>query len=193
MKNLIHLSLCGLALFLISCNTLNSKKEETLTPEDFETVEINNQYKISLPKYMTKADNLNEEASLQFQNVFKETYIVVIDESRQEFIDAFADLSLYDTLLSVAENYRDVQLGMIEENLTVNWKSTPEAFKIRGLDAQQVELDAHIEGVEKEISYLFTFVEGKDQVYMIMIWTLKDRKEKYFKTFKETAKSFELL
>lgn len=170
MKPLSYLLLSAILFFTASCNLIPGKKEEKLVAEDFNTVAIDKQYIIRLPKYMTKAKNLSEDASLQYQNIFKETYTVVIDESKERFINTFMELSLYDTTLSISENYRDVQLGSIEENMGVTWKSTPVAIKIGKLDAHQIEIDGNVEDVEEEISYLFTFIEGKDNVYMIMSW-----------------------
>lgn len=176
-----------------SCSLITDKKEEKLKPEDFAAVEINNQYKLSLPKYMTEAKNLSDEASLQYQNVFKETYTTVIDESRQEVIDSFIEFELYDTTLDASVNYRNIQLGMIEEKMKISSKSEPVALKIGGLNAQQVQIDGHVEDIPQEISYLFTFIEGDEHVYMITSWTLKARKEKYLKTFQEISNSFRLL
>lgn len=193
MKNLAYFLLGVTLLFSTSCNLVSGKKEEKLTAQDFNTVAINNEYIIRLPKYMTEAKNLSEDASLQYQNIFKETYTVIIDEPKQEFIDAFLDVLLYDTILTVCENYRNVQLGLIEENMEVTSKSTPVALKIGKLDAYQVEVDGNVEDVAHEISYLFTFIEGKDNVYMIMSWTLKSRKEKYLNTFKEISQTFRVL
>lgn len=190
MKNISLLLFSCIILISSSCNLVNDKKEEKLAAEDFNTIEIEKRYKINLPKYMTEAKNLSEDASLQYQNVFKETYTVVIDESKQEFIDAFIEVELYDTTLSVSENYRNVQLGMIEENMTVNSKSSPVKLKIGPHEAHQIEIEGNVEGIDQEISYLFTFIEGKDELFMIMSWTLKSRKEKYLNTFKEAAQSF---
>lgn len=189
MKNVFLLLFSGIVLMHTSCNLIPDKKEEKLTPEDFNTVEIKSQYKIRLPKYMTEGKDLSEDASLQYQNIFKETYTVVIDEPKQEFIDVFMEVLAYDTTLSVSENYRNVQLNMIAENMTIISQSTPVAIKVGNHDAYQVEIDGNVEGVAHDISYLFTFIEGGDNLYMIMSWTLKSRKEKYFNTFKEVAQS----
>lgn len=189
MKNVLFPLFCGVMLLGTSCNLISDKKEEKLAEEDFNTVEIESRYKIRLPKYMTEAKNLSEDASLQYQNIFKETYTVVIDESKQEFIDAFTEVGLYDTTLTVSENYRNVQLGMIEENMTILSKSTPVTLRIGKFDAHQVKIEGKVEAVDHDISYLFTFVDSDDDLYMIMSWTLKSRKEKYLSTFKEIAQS----
>jgi hypothetical protein len=190
MKNLPFLLFSSLMLLYTSCSLVPGKKEEKLAPEDFNTVEVNNQYKIQLPKYMTKAENLSKDASLQYQNIFKETYTIVITESKQAFIDMFMEAQLYDTTLGIPGNYRDAQLNRIAENMTIKSQSTPVKLTLGTKTAYQVEIDGLVEGLEQELSYLFTFVEGDNELYMIMSWTLKSRKEKYLDTFKEVAQSF---
>lgn len=189
------LSLVGIALLLSlsACSDLSSKKEETLTEADLKYVQINNEYSMSLPKYMTKAKNLNDEASLQYQNVFKETYIIVIDEDKQEFIDTFIDMGVYDSTLSVVENYRDAQVNAMSENMTIVKEGNPVALKINNRDAQTIQFDGNIEGVKNDIAYYLTFVEGNDKVYMIMAWTLVNRKAKYGKTFDTMVKTFKVI
>jgi hypothetical protein len=191
---LTYLTLAIVCVFTFtSCGDLKSKKEEVLATADFNVVEIAKEYQLSIPNYMTEAKSLNDAASLQYQNVFKETYTIVIDEDKQTLIDTFLELGEYDTLLSVSENYRTIQSKMLQENMTVNSQSKPLGLKISALDAQQMEFTGSVEGVKQEIAYFLTFIEGREKVYMIMSWTLKERKEKYGKTFDEVSKSFKLL
>jgi hypothetical protein len=189
------LTLVGTALILSlsSCFDLTSKKEETISEADLNHVQINNEYSIKLPKYMTVAKNLNDEASLQYQNIFKETYVIVLDEDKQEFIDTFIDLGEYDSTLSVIENYGNVQVKSMSENMTMKSDGNLAALKINNRDAQTIQFDANIEGVKGDIAYYLTFVEGDDKVYMIMAWTLANRKEKYGKTFDTMVKTFKVI
>jgi hypothetical protein len=183
-----------LSFILVVCCTGSDKKaEERLNAAEFNVVNVNGEFSMAIPKYMTEAKNLNEDAALQYQNVFKETYVIVIDEVKQEMIGTFREVGEYDTTLSVAENYRNIQLRMLEEGITINARSKPEAVKVGNLDAQQVQIDGNVEGISQEIAYFLSFVEGKEKVYMIMAWTIKDRKEKYRKTFDKIAKSFRLI
>lgn len=195
MKSILtSLSLASLFVFsLLSCGDLKGKKEEVLNPADFNVVKIANEYQLSVPTYMTEAKSLNDVASLQYQNVFKETYVIVIDEDKQNLIDTFFELGEYDTLMSVSKNYCNIQMKMLQENMTVVSQTTPSAVKIGTLDAHQVEMVGTSGDVKQEIAYFLTFIEGEEKVYMIMSWTLKNRKDKYSKTFAEVSNSFKLL
>ncbi|PKV52724.1 hypothetical protein ATE84_4844 [Aquimarina sp. MAR_2010_214] len=183
-----------LGQLLTSCFTSNKNKNDTLfIEEDFVPVEINNQYELSVPKYMKEAHDLNDDASLQYKNIYKETYIVVIDEPKEEMISTFKELEEYNDSLSVIKNYKNIQLHILNEVIDINMTSDPKSLQISGLDAEFVEFDGKIEGLAFDISYFLTFIEGKENVYMIMAWTLKNRKEKYRKAFEMATKSFRLI
>jgi hypothetical protein len=73
-------------------------------------------------------------------------------------------------------------------------KKTPvKKLKINGLHAASIEIDANIEGVEVPITYFLTFIEGKGKLYMIMAWTLADKKDNHRETFEQMAQSFKSL
>lgn len=181
-----------IGLIQSACN-LSNKKEELSLDKDFKFIKVNNDYGIHVPDYMKETKDLNNDASLQYANVFKETYVIVIDESKDEFIDTFTELEEYDTTISPVKNYRDVQLKMLIEGMDVKYKSDPMALSVNGLNAETVELDAQVEGIKYDIGYFITFIEGTENLYMIMEWTLQNRKEKYRTTFDQIARSFRLL
>ena len=199
MKNrIIVLFVCSLTFtfFFTSCIDFKTKKKEvteTEVAEDFNQVEVNGEYRLSLPKYMKKTDNLNEEASLQYQNIFKETYTIVIDEAKNDFVEMFTELEEYDEGISVIKNYRNVQRQLFSESMYVDKESSPVALEINGMEAEMVDIDGRVDGIDEDISYFLTFVEGKEKVYMIMSWTMTSRKDTYESTFDGIAKSFELI
>lgn len=186
-------------LFLVgvsftSCIDFKTKKSSSEPkPEDFNTIAVKDQYQIDIPRFMKSTTGLNDEASLQYQNIYKEAYTIIIDEPKDEFVDIFKELGNYDDNLSLLENYRDIQLQFFNERMQVNTQSSPKSMKINALDAEQVEIDAHVEGVDEEISYFLTFLEGTDNVYMVMCWTLKSKKEEHAKTYGMMAESFALM
>ena len=79
-----------LGFSITSCLDFKVKKtEKEINLDDFKKVEINHEYQVSIPKYMRKTNSLNDDASLQCQNIFKETYLIIIDEPKDEFIEVF--------------------------------------------------------------------------------------------------------
>ncbi|MFN3136943.1 MAG: hypothetical protein ACE37L_04615 [Allomuricauda sp.] len=184
----------ALVLFLVSCKDSKNKKEvDTFGTDTFHTYSINGNYNIDVPNFMTGTTGLNEEASLQFQSLIKEAYLLVIDEPKADFEEVYRDLGQYDDSLSVIQNYRDARLQILSRTTQIIHKSANTSRLIHGLNAESVELDAKVNGMDNEISYFLTFINGGEKVYMVMGWTLKERKKEHKKTFKTIAESFRLI
>lgn len=190
-------SILVLSIILLSTSCLNlldSKKKEELTlDKDFKLVKINNEYSMQLPKYMKEDRDLNPEASLQYQNPIKDVYTIVIDESKENFIEMFKELEEYNNGISVAKNYRDIQFQILAESMEVVSEPNPENLEINGMDSEMGILTGKVDGVLFDVAYHLTFIEGVEKVYMIMSWTRDSKMDKYRATFEQTAKSFELL
>ncbi|MFD2585299.1 hypothetical protein ACFSQJ_00045 [Croceitalea marina] len=183
-----------LLLQVFSCIDFSDNiKKEKLNDDSFKAITINEEYEVKLPKYMKEAQNLNDEASLQYQNIFKETYFVVIDEPKEEFKEVFLDIGEYDESLPLIKNYKNAQLEFFKESLTTYEFINESSKKINGKDAEVVAFDGKVQGVIYDISYLFTFVEGDDKAYMLMAWTLKNKRDKYQETFEYISDSFTVL
>ncbi|NAS29951.1 hypothetical protein GTQ40_03110 [Flavobacteriaceae bacterium R38] len=194
MKKTVKIFLCILlSISMTACLGLNDKKTENLSENDFNPVRINNEYVIRIPDYMRKANNLNDDASLQYQNTFRETYIIIIDESKSEFITTFKELGTYNDSVSVIKNYRNVQFQNFEEGLHIDSKSAPRSLIINGLNAETIEFSGQTDDIPLDITYFLTFIEGKNNVYMVMAWTLAERKDKYRNTFEKIVNSFQLI
>jgi hypothetical protein len=194
MKRLLISTLCiAVSLSFSSCFLNLSKNNEKPQPLELDQVSVNDDYSIGIPKFMTKATSLNDEASLQYQNLFKETYVIVIDESRQAFIDALVAAEIYDSTKSVIDSYTDTQIQFTTSAMKVLSKSEVKKVMINGLSAETTELDGELEGVRAPITYFLTCVDGPDKLYMIMAWTLKDRKDDHRETFRQIAESFKVL
>lgn len=183
-------------LLIFSCTSCKNPKaknnDSETTIEDFNTISINNEYHIKMPRFLKGTTGLNEEASLQYQSLRREAYVIIIDEPKKGFEEVYRDLEQYDDHLSVIQNYRDARLKILSRTTEINRKSEPTSIKIHGLNAEFLELDAKVNGLNNEISYFLTFVDGDEKVYMIMCWTLKNQKDEHKKTFKTIAESFEL-
>lgn len=179
-------------LVLVASNSLIGCLGKT-TNEEYKTESALGLYQLEIPKYMTVTSGLNQDASMQFQNIYKETYLAVIEESKQDFIDTFKDLGEYDDSKSPAENYQDIQLKFFVEGMKINRMGEPKNIKINGLDANQTEFVGRVPEIDFDIYYLMTFIEGKETLYMMMTWTLSNSEDTYKDTFKYMAESFEEL
>lgn len=161
-------------------------------PEDpDQLVTIDNKYSISLPAFMIKSKTtLNEDASLEYVNRWKEFYIIVIDELKSEVHKAIVDNELTDKYSEDLEGYTNLLLDNLEQSVVISEKSDMVDTEINGMPAKLITLKARVERMD--IFYSYAFIQGKERYYQIMAWTLqekesehKDKMNKIMHTFKE--------
>ncbi len=149
-----------------------------------------NDYKLMVPKHMVKTTDLNDEASLQYQNIYKELYIIVIDEPRDTIIESFKMLGEYDDTKSPVENYRTFLMDQLESNMDIKAEPEIRKEKINGMDAEIVSFNAKVEGVAYEVFYQAAFYEGKNNFYYLSTWTLANKKGDNREEMEAMIKSF---
>ncbi len=142
-------------------------------------------YSIEIPKDLSETKLLNDVASLQYENQFKEFYVIVIDESKESLKDFFApnsetpnNLDGYSELLKV--NMASV-LGKVDF-------SKIEIKQINGMKAKVFSVETKIENLDAY--YKFGFFESKNSYYQVMLWTLLDKKEEHEPRMQKIIDSF---
>ncbi|WP_090295238.1 hypothetical protein [Flagellimonas zhangzhouensis] len=191
MKSISKIVVFCCAFLFVSClGSGNKEADENTKFEDFNTVSVNGEYQVSIPKFMRGTTALNEEASLQYQNALKETYTIIIDEPKAEFIEILKELEEYNDEASPLQNYRAIQMQLLGTTMNMHQQSEPKPNTIHGLESESVEISAHVEGVDEEITYFLTFIDGGEKVYMIMSWTFTSYADQYRTTFEMIAESF---
>ncbi len=161
------------------------------TATQFNTVNIADKYTLDIPDYLTKTDDLNDDASLQYQNVIRECYTIVIDESKQELYDVIAaslELSEYPQSM---EGYCALILhGMLDGGGMTDYKLEKNQT-INGLPAQFLSATLEVEGLQ--VFYKIAMIEGKKDFYQIMTWTLASNAEKQEADMDAILRSFKEL
>ncbi len=196
MKHTLKIAIfLSLILSLSACLDFSkfTKEEKLSLDDDFNIVKVNREYSLAIPKYMSKANDLNDEASLQYSHIFKEAYVVVIDEPKEELKEVFLEMDEWDSDKTVAANYRDIQMGFLSEGINISSQMPARALTINGMDAEIVDLEGRVADIDYDIAYKLAFVEGDEKVYMIMTWTLADKKEDFDNTYEQIITSFDLL
>jgi len=191
LKNYNFLPLIACSLFFFSCNFLSDvEKKDQVKPEDFNQVN-GPDYSISLPKYMRMATNLNDEASLQYQNLFKETYVIVLDEDIADAKNSLMGADYYDEERGFLENYvqfsQDYFLDSLDE---LEYKTGIKDTLINGLTAKKVETVGKVPEVNISIAYWHTYYQSANKVFYLLSWTLAERKQTYDGTFNQIRNSF---
>jgi len=178
MKNLSLI--LGIFLLFFGCQQSGNKTQK---------VEINSKYSLDLPDFLSKTSGLNENASLQYQNLLKEFYIIVIDESSEEFYDAIKENQEYldyytEDFLGYSEFVYDLIVESLYSYESTEWKD----LKINNLNARQIGISGKISGLD--VYYHYTIIEGAKDYYQVLIWTLKDKLEEHKPYMDEIANSF---
>ncbi|UOB16220.1 hypothetical protein [Abyssalbus ytuae] len=177
-----------LLLFLVSCG---KHKTGALAEEEFIEVKVKNDYSISLPGFLEETQLLNSQASLQYQNIFKETYIIIIDESKDEFIRSFKETGIYNDSISTLSNYAEYQNNYFNKALKArSFSSGLSDTVINNLPAVKNTTIGKVEGVDEELVYWNAYIESRDKMYNIACWTYARNRSTYEETFKKALHSF---
>lgn len=157
---------------------------------DTRKVTINDQYSLEIGKHMKESKELNDDASLQYEDTEEELYIIVIDEKTKEFTDAFRGEKGWDNSKSIAENYRRVQIASMKKKMKMKGKEVIRKTTVDSYPMEIVDFSAKVPGIDYEIAYKIGFLEAKGNLYMIMDWTLKSMLDRHNREMEDMITSF---
>ncbi len=176
MKHLLYFIIS--AVIFTSCHVFDS--ENKITIED--------KYSIKLPSYVAETTNLNEDASLQYKNTLREFYVIVIDESMEEFGNVIIEYDLSDEYPNNLQGYSNLVVDMFAESIS-NFKLTDsKKIEINGLSGNYFEIEGVVD--DYDIYYNFVIVKGNDTYYQILTWTLLHKKENHKTAMHKIINSF---
>lgn len=175
-------------LLLVFCVAFLSACDTKTT---YETVKTEQKYSLDLPSYLEKGTGLHDDASLQYQNLLKEFYIVVIEDDKATLYKSIEENGIEEMYPKNFTGYTDLLVAGFKENPDVNLDGNFKDWKIGTLPAKNFDMAGTLEGID--IYYHYTLVEGKDAYYQVMQWTLADRKDTYKEEMDKIAKSFKEL
>lgn len=151
-------------------------------------VTVANKYSLQVPDYLSKTNDLNEDASLQYQNLFKEFYVIVIDEDKDE-INSFIDAGMFENNPEKSvDGYATIIMNNTKKNTEVKNEAIQNNLKINNLQSKTICFDAKVDKID--IFFQFGFIEGKDRYYQVMVWTLLKHKQKYLEDMDKIILSF---
>lgn len=158
---------------------------------NYVTVGLDSLFQIDLPHYMKPVSELHPEASFQYANIFKEAYFIIIQEDKEEYVDTFKQFGEYDESIPLIENYKNTQKSLFNETITSAKFQEYGLDKINNKPARQIKISGQIEGINAV--YIVAFVEGENDIYMLMNWTLKDKIYKFENSFEYINGTFKLI
>jgi hypothetical protein len=202
MKNLTTLLLLFVAAsLLVSCGNMKKKIEDSVNEAieevakdleesftTFSTVEINDLYALDVPGFLVETNSLNDEASLQYENTTEEFYVIVIDENKDAFLEAINfDLTEDEVFLEeeVLDPYAYLQFTTFATDEEYDGYKDVE---INGLNAKQLEIYNDFDSYK--VYYKMACIEGEDNLYFVVIWTLADFEDEHEENMQKIIDSF---
>ena len=119
---------------------------------------------------MKPCADLHKDASLQFQNVEKDIYAIVIDEKKKTMID-------YDLNYDIYSYYKNIASQPFLDSITNGKITNPKNETIHGNKAMVSEITGKIE--DTDVYYKLCVVETSSSFYQVIMWTRADNKEKF--------------
>ena len=183
---------------LPACDAGEEQNEDdlpTIAPDvsgQFKLKEVNvrSKYQLRVPSLLTSTNDLNPDASLQMQNTFRDMYILIFDEKKEEVLEDLRTYRNYDETVSLLENYRIDKKSNLENNIDNAVISRGRYHKAGDCHAYSLEITGEVDEVEEPISYLMTFIEGEDDLYMVLAWTTRDRLTRFRPMYEASIKTF---
>lgn len=164
-------------LLLISCN--NKEKQ---------TVKIKGKYSLELSQAFKKASTLNKDASLQYQDIARDLYVIVIDEPKAELKNVLEENGLSEIYSDNLDGYSRIIMEGMNPKLTLDSIPPLKDTAIDNLKAKETSFEGESEGIK--IYWKFAFVEGKNTYYQIMVWTSAANRARLEKEMQQIVKSF---
>ena len=147
------------------------------TGDEEQLITVGNKYSLSIPSFLTKVSNLNDDASLQYQHAWKGFYVIAIEESKDEMQKAFVDNNLTEIYENNIEGYSKLMLDVFKESLSNPYQSEIIDTTINKMPAKLTTLSGRAEGIDA--FYSIGIYEGKDKYYQVLAWTLSNKQRSY--------------
>lgn len=132
-------------------------------------------YRIEVPKSWKEMPELNEAAGIIAGNAFREQYVLVIENSKSDFVGTLEE---FDQLTSDG----------LEENLKNPEVSAPENRNVGAYPALHRRIVGTTDNIR--VAYQISSVETADSFYQVMMWTIPSREAAALPVFREVIDSF---
>ncbi|TAF67291.1 MAG: hypothetical protein EAZ55_02935 [Cytophagales bacterium] len=135
-------------------------------------------YSMDIAPYLDETNDLNDEASLQYNNTSKEVYIIVIDDDKNAIGDEY-NLS----------SYFNFAIGNIKAGISGATVTGQKTFTLpSGSTCQQAIVTGSFNGIG--VYYILSAIETPTHFYQALSWTLKENASLYGNDMQEMIKSF---
>lgn len=159
---------------------LSALISSTSLAQDFSARKGGNCFTMDIPAYLTRTFELNEVASLQYQNTSRAAFVIVIEDDK-------AQLESLGIKFVNAKDFLDNFANDFKKDFPGRKQINPKEFSNNGNRHAQVEVYWTEEG--NEFFMLITGVETPEHFYKIMCWAPLESKAKIYDDFVRISKS----
>jgi len=174
-----------LVSILFACSSDPVVETATDVPiEDFSLKEVvaeDSLFSIDVLANMRSTNSIDDWASVQYSDLLRSHYLVVSNFRKSE-ID-FKDF----------QSFAKEKLKAFCDSREIIKESSQEELTIDGLDVVAKAVDVKEYGSPKTLSYWLGCINGKKDVYIVKLWTLRERKELFEKEANAILRSFKEL
>jgi hypothetical protein len=163
------------SLFLIASFFMSTA---IFSQSTFKEYKAGHTFDISLPDYMSKTADLNSSAAIQYKNVVKDIYGVVIFDTKEE-------LKLLEmNYTSTNEFYEDFIKDFLKDEEKRN-VSKPKSTKKGEISFIECDASYFDKEINNSIYYFVGIVETKTAFYKVLSWCSMENKDKYKADFQK--------
>jgi len=145
--------------------------------DEEQKITVGNKYTLSIPAFLTKVNNLNDDASLQYQHAWKEFYVIAIEESKDEIERALIDNNLTSIYENNIDGYSKLALDVFKESLNNPYQSEIIDTIVNEMPSKLTTLKGSVDGIDA--FYSIGMYEGKESYYQVLAWTLSSKQYSY--------------
>lgn len=170
-------------LFLLILSSCNKNPSD----EKYEKKIVENKYSIFIPESLGATTELNNIASIQFQNLSEDFYVIVLDETKESFANA-----VQNNPTNITPDFK----GYYNVIVSHFKKITQKDFKVYDIEKKKINSSNAIvfsmSGMNDNYPafYRYAIIEGDQRYYQIMSWTNIPQEKKYTERMNKIIESF---
>ena len=151
--------------------------QSCFTGDEKQLITVGGMYSLSIPAFLSEGNNLNDDATLQYQHIWKEFYVIAIEESKDEMHKALVDNRLTDMYAANIDGYSKLILDDFKESLSDPYQTALIDATVNGMPARITTLEGRVDGIDA--FYSLGLYEGEDRYFQVLAWTLSGKKYSY--------------
>ncbi|WMI68184.1 hypothetical protein [Mangrovimonas sp. YM274] len=153
---------------------------------------VENKYSVLIPEYLTKTTGLNQYTDFEYENIKKDFYIIIMDESKDGFYKS-VERKKYDVTPNINGYYEVIKNHFKNETNLKEFKVSDEIFE---LDKAEKKITFTMTGIDVTdnypIYYRYSIIESKTRYYQIMSWTNQTNASKMIVDMNKIINSFRI-